>query len=155
MAYRRKEFMNDAPTALAQPLAYRVWEPQRGSFFYTDIQPGTSSLVDRWTGLFDKQGLPIYENDIIRVHYNWKFGWVRAQVLRDVKTHEYRAQATAKDGTVLRIGYYCFADSYRLGNCREHPGKLTAASEQFAEAKTEPWWLSATTFRTASGSSFN
>src|SRR5689334_180558 len=134
--------MNDTSTSLVQPLAYRIWDLHRHCFFYTDVQPEVISLVDRWTGLFDRQGLPLYQNDIIRVHYNWKFGWVRALVRRHAEKHEYLAEATSVDGTALHIGYYCFADSYRVGNFREHPGKLVTAKEQFAEQESQPWWLS-------------
>jgi hypothetical protein len=147
--------MNETSTSLVQPLAYRVWDPNRRCFFYTDVQPEVTPLVDRWTGLFDKQGLPLYENDIIRVHYNWKFGWVRALVRRQAEKHEYRAEATSAEGIVLHVGYYCFADSYRLGNFREHPGKLLTASEQFRERASEPWWLSAAVFPSVSGSCSN
>jgi hypothetical protein len=155
MFYIDTEFMNETQSPLAQPLTYRVWDPKYRSFFYTDVAPDATPLLDRWTGLFDKQGLPIYENDIIRVHYNWKLGWVRAQVVRDAKRHEYIAQATLSDGEVLRIGFYCFADSYRIGNMREHAGKLTTATEQFQAHEREPWWLSSSIFRSVPGSCFN
>ena len=147
--------MNKTQNALVQPLAYRVWDPESRSFFYTDVQPEVSTLLDRWTGLFDKQGCPVYENDIIRVHYNWKFGWVRARVFRDAKRHEYSAQALTPDGAVLHIGFYCFADAYRVGNLREHPGKLVTAAEQFPAGQTEPWWLSSAVFRAVPQSCFN
>jgi hypothetical protein len=133
--------MNETPISLVQPLAYRVWSPKHRSFFYTDVQPEVSEFVDRWTGLFDKQGLPLYENDIIHVHYDWKFGWVRALVTPAPEGERYIAQSITKDGNVLRIGYYCFADSYRLGNLREHRAKLTPATEQFQQNEAEPWWL--------------
>jgi len=147
--------MNATPTALVQPLAYRVWDPKRCSFYYTDVQPEVTPLVDRWTGLFDKQGLPLYENDIIRVHYNWKFGWLRAVVRRHAEKHEYRAEATSVDGTALYIGYYCFADAYRVGNLREHPRKLTAATDQFGEPDSQPWWLNRALFPATPGSCLN
>ena len=147
--------MNETLTTLAQPLAYRVWDPTHRCFFYTNVQPEATPERDRWTGLFDKQGQPIYENDIIRVHYNWRFGWVRALVTRHAERHEYRAQATAVNGMGLSIGYYCFADSYRVGNIREHPGKLVAATEQFAASSTEPWWLRSAEFRSVPEASYN
>lgn len=148
--------MNETPTTLVQPLAYRVWDQKHRSFFYTDVQPEATTSRDRWTGLFDKQALPLYENDIIRVHYDWKFGWVRALIMRQAKKDEYAAQAIAVDGTVLRIGFYCFADSYRVGNSREHPGKLIRAAEQFSRAESEePWWLSTAVFPSVSRSCFN
>lgn len=146
--------MNETQNTLVQPLAYRVWDPKYRAFFYTDVQAEVPSLQDRWTGLFDKDRVPIYENDIIRIHYNWKFGWVRARVVRDIKRHEYVAQATASDGEVLQVGFYCFADSYRIGNVREHPAKLVAATEQFP-VENEPWWLSPAIFRTVPRSCFN
>lgn len=133
---------------LVQPLAYRVWDPDRRSHFYTDATPEASAIVDRWTGFFDKQGLAIYENDIIRVHHDWKFGWVRALVLRHPRKEEYTAQATTTEGAVLRIGFYSFADAYRVGNVREHPGKLTRATEQFSK-EPDAWWLSPAIFRSS------
>lgn len=147
--------MNETLTTLLQPPAYRVWDLKYRSFFYTDVQPEPTSLHDRWTGLFDKQGQPIYEHDIIRAHYNWKFGWVRALVTRHAERHEYRAQATDVNGAVLSIGYYSFADAYRVGNIREHPGRLVAATEQFAAPGHEPWWLSSAVFRTLTPASCN
>lgn len=147
--------MNETPIRLIQPLAYRVWDPKHRSFFFTDVQPEESPLLDRWTGLFDKQGLPIYENDILRVHHDWKLGWVRALVVRNPKREGYAAQATGPGGIVIHIGFYCFADSYRLGNVREHPGKLVAATEQFPACETEPWWLSPAVFRAVPPSCFN
>ena len=147
--------MNETHKPLVQPLAYRVWDQTNRSFFYTDVQPKVSTWLDRWTGLFDKQSLPLYENDIIRVHYNWRFGWVRAKVLRDAKSHEYNAQAMTPDGAVLRVGFYCFADSYRVGNLRENPGKLVSATEQFPAEQIDPWWLSPVVFRSVPRSCFN
>src|SRR5579859_1185779 len=138
--------MDETAVALVQPLAYRVWEPKHYSYFYTDVQPPTAEFLERWTGLFDKQGRPLYEGDIVRVHYDWKFGWVRALVVRQGKTNQYIAQATTVDGMVLHVGHYCFADSYRLGNLREHPNKLVAAKPQFTGENAEPWWLSKAIF---------
>jgi hypothetical protein len=155
MSYHDTESMNETSNSLVQPFAYRVWDPKHRSFFHTDVQPDSWQFVDRWTGLFDKQGLPLYENDIIRVHYDWKFGWVRAWVMRDLKKDQYTAQATTSDGTVLQIAYYCFADAYRLGNLREHPGKLVTATEQFSESKTEAWWLSPSAFNSVPRSCLN
>lgn len=155
MAYADTESMNERPSSLLQPLAYRVWDSKYRSFFYTDVLPEASATFDRWTGLFDKQGLPLYENDIIRVHYDWKFGWVRALVVRQGRKDQYSAQATTADGALLHVGFYCFADSYRLGNLREHPGKLVAATEQFANPKTDSWWLSPAVFRSVPRSCLN
>ena len=147
--------MNETLISLVQPLAYRVWDTKYQSFFYTDAQPDSSALVERWTGLFDKQGAPIYEHDIIRAHYNWEYGWVRALVLRDVRRGQFWARATTIDGAILHVGFYSFADAYRLGNLREHPGRLTAATEQFPEHQVEPWWLSTAIFQGTSRSSYN
>jgi hypothetical protein len=147
--------MNETPIALVQPLAYRVWDLKHCSFFYTDVQPEASALLDRWTGLFDRQGAPLYENDIIRVHHDWKLGWVRALVTRNERKDQYMAKATAPDGSEVHIGFYCFADSYRLGNLREHPGKLVTATEQFRTGESDPWWLSSAVFRSVPRSCFN
>ena len=138
--------MIETRTALTQPLACRTWDPEHGSFFYSDVLPEASPLLDRWTGLFDKQGAPIYENDILRAHYDWRYGWVRALVKRG-RADRYVAQATTREGTVLEIGFYCFADSYRVGNLREHPGKLVTATEQFAKPQVQSWWQSSAIFR--------
>jgi hypothetical protein len=145
--------MNETPISLVQPLAYRVWDPKHRSFFYTDVQPHTSQLLNRWTGLFDKLGCPLYEDDIVRAHYDWKFGWVRALVMR--KSNQYHARATAFDGTVLQIGCYSFADSYHLGNLLEHPDKLKTATPQFGQRETEPWLLNPAVFRSMRGPCFN
>ena len=146
--------MIETRTELMQPLACRTWDPQHRSFFYSDVLPEPSPLLDRWTGLFDKQGAPIYQNDLIRVHYDWRYGWVRALVKRS-QGDRFVAQATTRDGTVLEVGFYCFADSYRIGNVREHPGKLVTATEQFPKTKAEPWWQSSTIFRTLPQSAAN
>ena len=155
MSYNVTQSMNETSITLVQPLAYRVWDPKHRSFFYTDVQPEMSQLLERWTGLFDKQGTPLYENDIIRVHYNWKFGWVRARIVRQANRDEYCGQATAPDSSVIQIGYYCFAEGYRLGNMREHAQKLVAATEQFPSAESEAWWLSSAVFPSVRSSCFN
>jgi hypothetical protein len=155
MDYYPAESMNDKLICLVQPLAYRVWDPKHRWFFYTDVQPEATEFLNRWTGLFDKQGCPLYEDDIVRAHYDWRFGWVRALVMRHPKRNQYYAQATAVDGTMLNIGCYSFADSYRLGNLREHPGKLVAATPQFPHPEAEPWWLSPAVFRPMRGPCFN
>lgn len=147
--------MNQQPIKLVQPLAYRVWDPRHHSFFYTDVRPEPTPLLDRWTGHFDKQGSAIYENDILRVHYDWKFGWIRALVVRLENRNEYIARATGPDGTHFQIAFYSFSDAYRIGNLREHPHKLIAASEQFSHNPTEPWWLCTAIFRSVPRSCFN
>ncbi|HZR19462.1 MAG TPA: hypothetical protein VFE51_19400 [Verrucomicrobiae bacterium] len=147
--------MNGTAIQLVQPLAYRVWEPTRKAFFYSDVRPQAPALVDRWAGLFDKQCTPLFENDIIRVHYDWKYGWVRAVILRDEQRGVFFAQARTADGTPLRIGFYCFAEAYRVGNLREHPRRLVAATEQFAAEQRSPWWLSPTVLGSAPGACYN
>jgi len=147
--------MIETPNQLTQPLAYRVWDSDYASYFYTDVRPETGEQLDRWTGLFDRQGAPVYENDILRMHYDWRLGWVRALVVRDASRGGYMAEATAPDGKVLRIGFYSFADAYRVGNIREHPGKLVTAKEQFAEQESSAWWLSPAIFRSRQGTCAN
>lgn len=147
--------MNGTAIHLVQPLAYRVWDPRQRAFFYSDVRPDNSEQLDRWTGLFDKQGLAIYEQDILRVHYDWRFGWVRALVVRHEKKQEYVARATSTDGEILQIGFYNFLEGYRIGNLRQHPGKLTQATEQFPEDQIGPWWLSSVLFPSAPGASVN
>jgi|SRR5579864_1633678 len=134
--------MTGTPKQHPQPLAYRLWNPQQRAFFYSDVRPEPSPMLDRWTGFFDKEGSPVYERDILRVHYNWKLGWVRALVLPHEKMDRYLAQATDAEGNVLTIGFYSFAEAYRIGNLRQHPYKLTTAQEQFSDATKTPWWLS-------------
>ena len=146
--------MNGTAIHLVQPLAYRIWEPAHRAFFYTDVLPVAPAQVDRWTGLFDKQGTPLFENDIIRVHHDWKYGWVRALILRDETRRSFFAQATTAEGTSLRIGFYCFAEAYRVGNVRENPGRLVAATEQFCDTQP-PWWLSPAPLRSSSGPCLN
>lgn len=140
---------------LMQPPAYRFWDPKYRSFFYTDVPGEATDLRDHWSGFFDRQGTPIYGNDILRVHYNWKYGWVRATVKRDAQGLEFRAEARAADGAVLSIGRYCFADAYCVGNTREHPGKLAAAQEQFAKRQTVPRCMCGPVFSPNAGISCN
>jgi hypothetical protein len=147
--------MTGTATPLLQPLAYRVWDPRTCSYFYTDVLPQDSCLLERWTGRFDKQGSALYENDIIRVHYDWKLGWVRALIVRQGKDGGYYAQATTPEGTTLQIGFYSFDDAYRIGNIRENPKKLVTATEQFPTEKGGEWWLSSAVFRPVSRSCFN
>lgn len=122
-----------------QPLAYRMWNPRTGSFFYSDVQPELSPMLDRWTGFFDQEGAPIYERDILRVHYDWRLGWVRAVVMPDGKGR-YIATATDPEGRQIQIGFYSFAESYRIGNLRQHPYKLTTAREQFRDDDQSLFW---------------
>ena len=147
--------MNGTTIQLVQPLAYRIWDPARKAFFHSDVIPQSQAVVDRWTGLFDKQGTAVFENDIIRVHYDWKYGWVRGLVLHDSQRGVFFAQAKTTDGTTLRIGFYCFAEAYLVGNLREHPRRVTAATEQFAAAKANPWWLDPAARRSAPGACLN
>jgi hypothetical protein len=153
--YIYPEYMSHAELHLIQPLAYRVWDPDRSSFYYTDVRPGASEIVDRWTGFFDRDRSPLYENDIIRVHHDWRLGWVRALVSKHPKREEYAARATAPDGAEIRIGFYCFAESYRVGNVRQHAGKLVRATEQFPAEANDPWWLSPAVFHSLPSASCN
>ena len=134
----------------SQPLAYRIWNPQQRSFFYSDVRPQPSAMLDRWTGFFDKEGLPIYERDILRVHYNWKLGWVRALVLPHERMDQYLAQATDVEGNILTIGFYSFAEAYRIGNQRQHPYRLTTAQEHFGDAAKGLYWFGPASTRSAS-----
>jgi hypothetical protein len=147
--------MNGTAIQLRQPLAYRIWDPRYRSYFYTDAQPESLAGLERWTGLFDKQGIGLYENDIIRVHYDWKYGWVRARIVWDAQRRAFTAKAAAPEGSILNIGFYNFADAYHVGNIRQHPGKLTTAKEQFSQETEQPWWLSPAIFRNSTRSQFN
>ena len=129
------------PRELKQPPAYRVWDPLRRAFSFVDTRPAISPFLDRWAGLFDKQGLPLYERDIIRVHFDWRLGWVSALVIHHPQRPEFAAQATNPDGTLFFIGFYYFADSYMEGNLRQHPNRLKRATEQFPKWSSDPWWL--------------
>jgi hypothetical protein len=147
--------MDDHPNRLIQPLSYRVWDPEQSSYFYTDIQPADWTFVDRWTGLFDREGSPLYENDIIRAHYDWRLGWVRALIKKHPTKQQYRAIAKAPEGTEFQIGFYCFAEAYLVGNIRQHPGRLLRAMEQFPEKESERWWLSRTVSSSIPSSGLN
>jgi hypothetical protein len=155
MSYLETQSMNGTVNQIIQPLAYRVWDPRHKSYFHTDVRPDNAAFLERWTGLFDKQGAAIYEGDILRVHHDWRYGWVRAVVVHDEKRGHYTAEATTSDGITLRIGFYSFADAYRVGNFREHPGKLVKATEQFHTAESEVWWLSPGIFPSVSRRCFN
>jgi hypothetical protein len=134
------------PREFVPPLAYRIWSPQRRAFSFTSQQQSLSALVDRWTGLFDKQGSPLFEHDIITFHYDWKLGWVRALVVSHPERTGYAARLQTAEGTILHLGFYYFADSYLEGNLRQHPAKLKMATEQFSKEKIRPWWLSGSLF---------
>src|SRR5579885_1749675 len=73
VSYLETSSMNGTAKKLAQPLAYRVWDPDHHSFFHTDVFPDTAEFLDRWTGFFDRQGAAIYEGDILRAHYDWRY----------------------------------------------------------------------------------
>ncbi len=131
---------------LNQPFACRIWDPARKCFSFTDGACAQDPSVDRWTGLFDRQGLPLYERDIIRAHYDWKLGWVSGLIVRHPERAQFAARATAATGAVFYLGFYCFADAYLAGNLHQHPGKLRPACEQFQEQPVQPWWLSEAVF---------
>lgn len=66
-----------------QPPLYRIWNFQRSGFGYTDESPGSDILLcDRWTSFWDKDGKPIYENDVVVFHYSYEMGWVYGVITR-------------------------------------------------------------------------
>lgn len=121
---------------------FRVWDPARRGFGFSDQRPGDDSVVDAWAGRFDREGRPIYEQDILSIHHDWKLGWVRALVEKCRVTAEFRGVATGPDGPFY-IAAYQFADAYVEGNAHQHPEKLLPAVAQFPEPETadlSPWW---------------
>ena len=139
--------MQPAISELKQPLACRIWDAGRACFSFTDAYGIKSTGVDCWTGFFDKQGLPLYERDIIRVHYDWRFGWISALIQRHPERAEFAARGTDPLGKPFYLGFYYFADAYLLGNQHQHPAKLKRATIQFSQANSQPWWLSPVGFR--------
>ena len=70
MEHQSKFFKN-------QPSLYRIWDPKRHAFSYTDVGAGKDVLFnDLWTSLWDKDRHPIYENDIVVLHFGGELGWV-------------------------------------------------------------------------------
>src|SRR3974390_513020 len=108
--------MSDTTRVMVRAPGYRVWDRLRHNFSWTDEPPELSPLVDRWTGCFDKQGRPVYERDILQVHYNTQLGSVPALVLRYAEEADYAAEATGPAGEILRVSRYSFADSDIVGN---------------------------------------
>jgi len=143
--------MQPVQRELTQPLGCRIWNPLRKCFDFTDRFGQAEPRIDRWSGLFDRRGAPLYERDIIQVHYDWRLGWVSALVVRHPKRADYAARATDPEGKEFYIGSYYFADSYLSGNLHQTPGKLKRATEQFPEEPVHPWWLSDIIFRRSSG----
>lgn len=141
------QYMEPALSELKQPLVCRIWDARRACFSFTDAYGPESTGQDRWTGFFDKQGLPLYERDIIRVHYDWRLGWVSALITRHPERAEFAARATDPFGKAFYLGFYYFADSYLLGNHYQHPAKLKRATVQFSDTTVQPWWLSPIVFR--------
>ncbi len=121
---------------------FRIWDPVRRGFGFTDQRPNDASIVEAWTGRFDREGRPIYEQDIISVHHDWKLGWVRALVERRTGPSEFAGTVTGPDG-VFHIAAYQFADAYLEGNCHQHPHHLFAAVAQFPDPEPSShlrWW---------------
>ncbi|HEY9172350.1 MAG TPA: hypothetical protein VI136_08715 [Verrucomicrobiae bacterium] len=121
---------------------FRVWDPARRGFGFSDQRPDDVCVVDAWAGRFDREGRPIYEQDILSVHHDWKLGWVRALVEKRAGTAEFRGVATGPDGP-FHIAAYQFADAYVEGNAHQHPEKLLPAVPQFPEPETadlSTWW---------------
>ena len=125
--------MNNAPGFLKVAPLFRVWDDVRKQFNFSDLRPKSEGKLDRWTGLYDKEGRAIYESDILSVHYNWRFGWVRAVVKADSGGKEFFATVSAPNGESLRVGSFSFAESYVEGNVHQHPQRLVPAQKQFPD----------------------
>lgn len=70
-------------------------------------------LIMQYTGLKDKNGVEIYEGDIIRLHY-----WRNHPVNRLV---EYVEVAVSDDGGTDMIGFEDFSSGEVIGNIHENP----------------------------------
>lgn len=116
---------------------FRIWDPVRQGFGFCNQQPNDGSVVEVWTGRFDREGRPVYEQDIISVHHDWKLGWVRALVVRRAGTSEFVGQATGPDGA-FQIGAFEFTEGYVEGNLHQHPQCLFPAMAQFPEPEPLP-----------------
>lgn len=125
--------MNAAPCNLKVAPLFRAWDDMRRQFSFSDLRPKTQGTVDRWTGLYDKEGTPIYEKDILSVHYNWRLGWVRAVVEAENSGKGFIATLTGPGGEVFRVGSFSFSDSYVEGNVHLNPQRLIPAQKQFPE----------------------
>lgn len=120
---------------------FRIWDPVRRGFGFSSQRPNDGSVVEVWTGRFDREGRPIYEQDIISVHHDWKLGWVRALVLRRAGAADFVGIVTGPDG-VFHVGAFEFADGYVEGNLHQHPQRLFPAVPQFPEPEPLPQsWL--------------
>jgi hypothetical protein len=128
-------------TPWVQPAACRVWEPQKRVFVFSDSFGWSPLQEDRWTGFFDKQGLPLYERDIIQVHFDWKLGWIRGLIERQPENRKYAGRVKGPDGKFFHIGFYYFADSYLIGNLHQNPARFIPAREQFSKDNEAPGWL--------------
>jgi hypothetical protein len=131
---------------------FRIWDPVRRGFGFTNQRPPDASVVDVWTGRFDREGRPVYEQDILSVHHDWRLGWVRALVMRRVGTSGFVAQATGPDG-VFHVGEFEFAEGYVEGNLHQHPQRLFPAMAQFSdpEPPVAPRWWRSDTLRLVGG----
>jgi hypothetical protein len=121
---------------------FRIWDPGRRGFGFSDQRPNDASIVDIWTGRFDREGRPIYEQDIFSIHHDWKLGWVHALVEKRPGTAEFTGKVTGPDG-VFHIAAYQFADAYLEGNYHQHPHRFLPAVAQFPDLETSNhprWW---------------
>ncbi len=125
---------------------FRVWDSVRRGFGFADLRPNDGSIVEAWTGRFDKEGRPVYVHDIISVHHDWKLGWVRALVEKPMGASDFTGTVTGPEG-VFHIAACQFADAYVEGNLHQHPHRLLPAVAQFPEAELSPqsWWWNAET----------
>jgi hypothetical protein len=129
-------------TLKAAPL-FRVWNSKRHGFGFVDERPSGAAIVEAWTGFYDKEGWPIYEQDILSVHHDWQLGWVRALVERHPSRPEFAGKVVGPDGTVFRVGYYLFADAYLEGNIHLQPELWVPAAYQFKgppDSLLPRWW---------------
>jgi len=122
----------------SQPLKcaslFRIWDAVRHAYNFADLRPTDSYNVEAWTSRFDRQGRPIYENDILSIHHDWRLGWVRALVERQAGASDFSGRVTGPDG-VFHVAAFEFSDAYVDGNLRQHPQLLVPAVAQFAEAE--------------------
>lgn len=96
-----------------QPSLYRIWNTRKTSFSYTDDFPGTDILLcDRWTSFWDKEQRPLYENDLVVLHYTFKSGWIVGVVTRHQNSFGIRPLTIRS--RVLEI--YWLQESYKEGN---------------------------------------
>jgi hypothetical protein len=125
--------MTKHPTIRLEPAPlFRVWNYGCSSFGFSDVRPKDAATVDRWTGFFDQEGCPVYENDILSLHYDWKLGWVNALV-EPGPNDRFVGKVIRPDGTVFHLGSFYFPEGYVEGNLRQHASKLVPAGKQFPD----------------------